>query len=248
MDLSCSTLLYLFLECAAAAKQQTVLATELGLRLVEVEPDERHRHGVAKFDCGTILIALNKSPNRRFRPASSDALVTVVRGGRGDPRVLTDVYGHHFEIVPAVIPSRRECAALKLIVDNIDESVEFYQRKLDLALTQRDKQSACLQIGNISLMLCEGDRSVDGLQLRYDTYLLVFHTPSIIDTRGGLIDRGIAFLGRGVTSTPIGATARFTDPSGHQLCLYEPSPAALALPSGAATRRILAAPQPIHAP
>ena len=210
MDLSSSSVLYLFLECSAVAEQQLVLADELGMRLIEVEPDKRHLHGVAKFDGGTIVIALNKSPSRRFGSASSDALVTVIHGGRGDPRVRTDGHGHHFEINPCASLSPPDCAALKLTVDNIDESVEFYQR-LGLTLTQRTGRYACFRVGDIWLTMSEGDRAVDGQRLRHDTYLLVFHTSSIANCRASLIDRGIDFLGRGVTATPIGATARFTD-------------------------------------
>jgi len=67
---------------------------------------------------------------------------------------------------------------------------------------------------------------------------VVLHAPDIEVAVKELSDKGIAF-DSGIVRSPIGATARFADPSGHVFYLYEPSPEALRLPSGAKLEEIL---------
>jgi catechol 2,3-dioxygenase-like lactoylglutathione lyase family enzyme len=68
---------------------------------------------------------------------------------------------------------------------------------------------------------------------------VVFHAPDIEVTVKDLQEKGIHF-DQGVTRSEIGATARFTDPSGHVFFLYEPSPEAMRPAGGKMLRRILA--------
>jgi predicted enzyme related to lactoylglutathione lyase len=67
---------------------------------------------------------------------------------------------------------------------------------------------------------------------------VVFHTPDIEVEVKELAERGIRSA-EGVVRSPIGATARYSDPSGHVYFLYEPSDEALRAPSGAKLRTIL---------
>jgi predicted enzyme related to lactoylglutathione lyase len=69
----------------------------------------------------------------------------------------------------------------------------------------------------------------------------VFHVAGIDEAVGELSIRGVRFPG-GVKRSAIGAIAEFADPSGHMFYLYEPSAAALRLPSGDKLKEILAAP------
>jgi hypothetical protein len=65
--------------------------------------------------------------------------------------------------------------------------------------------------------------------------------PEIQRVVDGLARNGVTFSG-GVRRLSVGSIARFEDPSGHLLFLYEPSPDALQQPSGEKIREILAAP------
>jgi len=68
---------------------------------------------------------------------------------------------------------------------------------------------------------------------------LVFHAPDIEVAVKELAERGLQSP-EGIVHSSIGATARYTDPSGHVYFLYEPSAEALRSPSGEKLRSILA--------
>jgi hypothetical protein len=54
-----------------------------------------------------------------------------------------------------------------------------------------------------------------------------------------LVERGLAFQGSRIAHSEIGATARFEDPSGHRICIYEPSKECLSWSSGAKVMEIM---------
>ena len=70
---------------------------------------------------------------------------------------------------------------------------------------------------------------------------LVFHATNIQRTFDELSGKGVRF-NYGPAASEIGTKAQFEDPSGHIFYLYEPSAEALAWPSGAKLKQILAAP------
>jgi len=233
--------LYLFLETHDVAEQRGHLEGTVGLPVVETDLDRGHRHGVVKYDAGPVLLALNLAPARRFQPRSSDAMTMVFGSGS----VLhTDRHGHHVLLDDAPAP----LASIRLRVRDVVAAVAFYREMLGLTPAQT-AQGIAMLTPTVPIVLESGVTAADGRAVRHDTYTLVFHTDDVRATRSELSRRGLVFTGRDVAVTPIGSTARFTDVAGHHVCLYEPSPEALAWPSGAVIRRILSgasAPAPSH--
>ncbi len=219
-------LLYVFLEAHDLAAQRRFLESDAGLPVLETDPDPRHRHGVVKYEAGTVILALNLSPASRFVPAADEGLTMVFAGGT-EPR--TDPHGHRYLLGAPGQP----VAELRLRVDDLGASVAFYRDVLGLEC-ERSAATATVRTAGVPLVLEQGPSG------RHDTCLLVFHTGDIRKLRDELAGRGLRYSGRDVGSKKIGWTIRFTDPSGHRLCLYEPSEAALRWDSGRAVRAILA--------
>ncbi|MEV6599846.1 VOC family protein [Actinoplanes sp. NPDC051346] len=67
---------------------------------------------------------------------------------------------------------------------------------------------------------------------------VVFHAPNIEGAVKDLAERGVQ-SSEGIVRSEIGATVRYTDPSGHVYFLYEPSEEALRTPSGEKLRTII---------
>ncbi|MEV6599829.1 VOC family protein [Actinoplanes sp. NPDC051346] len=224
-------LLYVFLEAHDLAAQRAFLEHRLGLDVIETDDDPRHRHGVVKYDAGSVILSLNLSPESRFDPSGSDGLTI---GCAGATTLMTDPHGHHFRVggPPTTV------AELRLRVPDVSASVDFYAKVL--GLRQPDPAVPTVATGSVPIVLDQAALAVDGRHIRHDTYLLVFHTPDIDRSTAELAAAGLTFTGRGVGSKEIGRTIRFTDPSGHRFCLYEPSDASLANSSGATLRKILA--------
>jgi catechol 2,3-dioxygenase-like lactoylglutathione lyase family enzyme len=249
-------LLYVFYETRVLERQRQLLETILGLPVIEVDPRQpRHRHGVVKYDGGTLVISLNLSTARRFRQDSSDALVAVFdidpawgvaeRLGSGDHGLFTDAHGHHYVVRPAATcgqagPVPPRIAELRLRVEDLTASVRFYRDVLGLELLGQTAGIARLATGTIPLVLERGPEAVDGRKSRYDTYLLVFHTADIEATRASLAAKGLTFSSGNVGTREIGATIRFNDPSGHRFCLYKPSAESLTWGSGPRVKEIVA--------
>lgn len=233
MNLRRCPLLYVFLETHALAEQRVFLESLVGLPVIEVEANKSNRHGVVKYDAGTLVLSLNLSPASRFGPDASDGLATVFAGGR---TLHTDQHGHHY-----LLGDRRPSVGeLRLRVDDLATCVGFYRDVLGLHPLDVAADSARFATGNVPIVLERQPLAADGRRIRHDTYLIVFHTADINGMRASLAASGLTFTSRNVGSKEIGYTIRFADPSGHRFCLYEPSEEVLTWSSGPKVREILA--------
>jgi catechol 2,3-dioxygenase-like lactoylglutathione lyase family enzyme len=251
MSLRRSAVLYTFLDVHDLPGERELLESVVGLPVIEIEPHlPHHRHGAVKYDAGDVIVSLNLSSPGKFRDETSDALVTVVlvdwsrgvqqrvRGfgaaeRRADGTLFTDASGHHY-LFRTADPASVEPVVheLWLAVDDIDESVRFYEDALDLELIRRVPGAARFATGSVDLVLEQRERAVDGRALRRQTCLLVFHTADIEETHDALTDRGVGFGNKRPAFSEIGSTSRFDDPSGNRWCLYQPSEECLAWESG----------------
>jgi predicted enzyme related to lactoylglutathione lyase len=258
-----SPLLYVFLETRQLTRQRELLESLIGLPVIEVESHLPHeRHGVVKYDAGNLIISLNLAGSSRFRGDGSDALGTVLTvdpawhideqlrnntglataQGRG---LFTDMHGHHFLLRSAPVdrtghlrwPAVEE---LRLRVADLAVSVPFYRDVLGLDLLVQAENTAHFATGTVRLVLECGQVAADGRHLRRNTYLLVFYSKDIEQTRAALMQRGLVFKTQRVGSGEIGWTIRFEDPSGHRFCLYEPSAESLTWGSGEKVMEIVA--------
>jgi catechol 2,3-dioxygenase-like lactoylglutathione lyase family enzyme len=244
MSLRYCPISYVFLETSDLDIQRDFLESGIGLQVLEVEISTAHRHGVIKYDGGSLILSLNVSPQRRFRESGSDRLTLVLdapSGWDGVTGVTTDAFGHRYQVRQDRSASTHWCvAALRLSAERFDECVWFYREVLGLAQISADDQQAVFDAGAVCLIL-ERNVDVNGGQLRQDTYLIVFHAPKIADIHASLAGRGVAFKGRNITAREFGKTVHFDDPAGNSFCLYEPSPVALTSPSGHKIQQISAA-------
>jgi len=190
---------------------------------------------VVKYDAGPLVVSVNLSPATRFPSSTSDGLTMVF--AHGDTR-RTDTHGHHY-LLDGAPGAAAAMAELRLRVANLGASARFYRDVLGLRPQPDAAGGPAFATGTVPIALRPGGSADDGRRIRYDTYLLVFHTDDIDSTRAELAARGVAFTGRAVGSKEIGRTIRFADPSGHRFCLYEPSEEVLTWPSGSTVRRIL---------
>ena len=247
MSLRDAPLLYVFYDIHGLDAQREILESVLELPVIEIEPHLPHeRHGVVKYDAGGAILSLNLSTPGKFRADESDALVTVLGAdpdhdvearlaGRGrlkrraDGLLFTDPSGHHFLIEPGDRPAVRE---LRLTVDDLDRSVAFYRDVLDLEPLSADGGGARYGAGGVPLVLVEGDRAADGRRLQRRTVLIVFYTADVDTLVAVMRQRGLAFANRRAYFTDIGGSIRFEDPSGHRICLYQPSAECLTWGSG----------------
>jgi len=229
-------LLYVFLEAPDLAAQRAFLEHRLGLPVIETDHDRSHRHGVVKYDAGSLILSLNLSPASRFGASGSDGLTLACAGGTA---LTTDPHGHHFLLGPGRLGDRPPTVAeLRLRVTGPAASIAFYRDVL--GLRQPDPAAPAFATGTVPIVLEPAPLAADGRRIRHDTYLLVFHTPDIDRSTAELAAAGLRFTGRSVGSKDIGRTIRFTDPAGHRFCLYEPSDRALTDDSGPTLRKILA--------
>lgn len=247
MIISDARLLYLFLEVADLDSARHFFEYVIGLPLIEVEPHmPHHRHGVAKYDGGGLVLSLNLSRSNRFEPDMSDALVTTIainvadlerrldRGGFGKfgrHGIFTEQHGHHFEFrrSAAAAPAIEE---LRLTANDLETSVAFYRDMLDMPLLEYSNDAARFAAGGVDLVLHRGTAAPDGRRPQQWAYLPVFYTPDIVATQRGLIARGVFFRHEQPGFSEIGGSSRFEDPSGHTLCLYQPSEECLTWGSG----------------
>jgi catechol 2,3-dioxygenase-like lactoylglutathione lyase family enzyme len=169
--------------------------------------------------------------SRRFRPETPDALTTVFDHGR---EAVTDAWGHRF-----LLGSRPVVTEFRMRVMDLAMAIRFYRDALGLPVLHSTAGTAHLATGSVPLALEEDHRRTEDGRARYDGHLLAFHTPDIRATRTLLAERGVRFTGRQIRRQDIGDTIRFTDPSGHGLCLYQPSEEVLGWPSGVKVKQIL---------
>ncbi|HEV7990880.1 MAG TPA: VOC family protein [Gemmatimonadaceae bacterium] len=248
MSLRHAPLLYVFYETSRIREERQLFESIIGVPVIEVEPHlPHHRHGVFKYDGGGIILSHNMTGPSRFVDDESDGLVmvfgvpasfsfpTLYREGHATERrhgVATDDEGHHYRFVPQESLARTIATELQLIATDLNESIVFYRDVLDLELVERTDVTACFATGSVPLRLIAGTTAIDGRRLRHETYLIVFHTPDIDQTREELVARGLEFKSPRVGFSEIGGTIRFDDPTGNRCCLYVPSEESLTWGSG----------------
>jgi predicted enzyme related to lactoylglutathione lyase len=248
MILSDAQLVYLFLEIVDLDPARHFFEEVIGLPLIEVEPHmPHHRHGVVKYDGGSLILSLNLSKWPRFDPRASDALVTAVAidamdledrlarsgfgvfAGRRD--IFTERHGHHFEFRPKA-SSAPTIEELQLTTNDLETSIAFYRDVLEVPLLHRSPDAARFAAGELDLVLHRGTTAADGRRPYLKSYLPVFYTPDIVATQRELIARGVFFRRSQPGFSEIGGSSRFQDPAGHTLCLYQPSEECLTWGSG----------------
>ena len=249
MTLSHAPLMYVFFETYQLETEREFFECSIGLPVLEIESHlPHHRHGVVKYDAGKLILSLNWTSSENFSDETSDGLTTVFDRNPGvgtacpypgtisidDAGVVTDLHGHHFYFSRSAQgkSGSPEVKELRLSVQNLQASVAFYRETLGLEMIDQRGRSARFAAGGVDLSLEERSTGPDGRRMRHDTYLLVFYTPQIEEVRASLMRRGLVFKGSHVAHSEIGATARFEDPSGHRICIYEPSQACLSWGSG----------------
>jgi len=251
MSLRRSPLLYVFYDIAGLERQRELLESAIGLPVIEVEAHLPHeRHGVVKYNGGTLIPSINLSTPSKFHDDASDALVAVldVPAGFDDSavrdhcrvtaasygEVFTDPWGHHYAFRRAGdgAPLTPVVSELRLAVDDIADSVAFYRDRLDLDVLSEGRNEAWIATASTTIVLERRGTAVDGRALDRRTVLIVLYASPIGAMREALIDRGVEFSTRRVAYSKIGGTTRFEDPSGHRFCLYEPSDESLTWGSG----------------
>lgn len=256
MTLSHAPLMYVFFETYQLETEREFFECSIGLPVLEIESHlPHHRHGVVKYDAGKIILSLNWTSSDNFSDETSDGMTTVFDRNPGvdtpgpypgaisidDAGLVTDLHGHHFYFSRSCHgePGPPSVQELRLCVHNLATSVSFYRDILGLELIDQRSGSVRFAAGGIDLSLYERSMGPDGRRMRYDTYLLVFYTPQIDEVRSSLMERGLVFKGSHIAHSEIGATARFEDPSGHRICIYEPSQACLSWGSGRKVTEIM---------
>ncbi len=256
MTLSHAPLMYIFFETYQLETEREFFENSIGLPVLEIESHlPHHRHGVVKYDAGKLILSLNWTSSDNFSDETSDGLTTVFDRNPGvdtpspypgaisidDDGLVTDLHGHHFYFARSVQEKSSPPAVkeLRLSVHNLKTSVAFYRDILGLELIDRRDGRTRFAAGGVDLSLEERSAAPDGRRMRHDTYLLVFYTPQIDEVRASLMERGLVFKGSHVAHSEIGATARFEDPSGHRICIYEPSQACLSWGSGPKVMEIM---------
>ena len=257
MSLRNAPLLYIFYETASLSHQRRLWERIVGLPVIENQFHPPHEyHGLVKYDAGQIILSLNLSKERRFQRDASDGLITVLSvpseeavldrlrhlgyaPTRKPGSLFTDVYGHHYIFCDGPANAGRATGRtwpavqeLRLTVHDFTASLAFYGDILGLELLDRTEHAARFATGTVDLLLQSSPTAPDGRPVRYHPYLLVFYTGNIFETRETLARRGLIFKGPRVGLTDIGYTTRFTDPSGHIYCLYQPSEESLTWGSG----------------
>ena len=229
--------MFVFLDISSLPRQRKLYENVLGLRVIENQfhPPHEH-HGLVKYDAGGTILSINLFAERKFRHMS-DGLTLVCRTrAEGLPERLaafgtmtgpdfTDVDGHHYVLrpTPPADPNlTTDILELRLAVDDLATSVPFYREVLGLRPASAAPNTVRLATGSVGIVLEQRRSAVDGRPIRHNASLIVFYTADVLAAERALTQRGLSF--RSSTGfSDIGATARFTDPSGHIFCLYQPS-------------------------
>jgi catechol 2,3-dioxygenase-like lactoylglutathione lyase family enzyme len=262
MSLWNSNIMFLFFEVTDIPRARSFMEDVLGLELIENRFHPPHeRHGVAKYDAGNSILALNLAV-KTFERHAPEEIVTVFGA---DPRREAQIYGrlysaglspppkaggvfidhdsHRFAVrstsrptLDGEVPRVTGIEELRFAVHDLGESIAFYHEVLGLPLLQEHGESATLAAANLRIVL---DRRQNGLPARRDGLLTVFHAPQIEETYDTLAQRGLDFRNLTVRYSEIGGAVRFLDPTGYAFCLYEPSEESLSWESGAKVRQLM---------
>jgi len=265
MSLRSSKILYVFLEVTDISRQRTFCEDIMGLKVIENQFHPPHeRHGIVKYDAGDTILSLNLAGPRRLDPHTSDGIVTVFsttkkrqaeictalsRYGYKPPEqpegIFSDGDDHEYWLRPhspvtditsmRIEPIMQE---LCLKVEGLQRSLAFYADVLGLPLIEQNWETATFATGNLRLVLQDGSSFGHQTPTRHNGYLTVFHTRELHKACEELMKRGLQLRSR-VRFTNIGGTVRFTDPTGHLFCLYEPSPDCLNWDSGSKVQEIM---------
>jgi predicted enzyme related to lactoylglutathione lyase len=235
-------LMFVFLDVPSLPRQRRLLEDVLQLRLIEDQfhPPHEH-HGLAKYDAGGTILAINLFAERKFSGRGSDAVTLVCRTtsdelpqrlsdhGRVDGRSFTDTGGHHYlfrDAAPDDPELVTDIVEMQLNVTDLAVSVPFYRDVLGLRMVDASPDGCCFRTGSLDLVLRHRPATPGAEQPRYSALLMVFYTADVVSAARRLTEGGLVFRTRPGFSD-IGGTARFSDPSGHVFCLYQPSPESL---------------------
>lgn len=236
-SLADAPLMFVFLDISSLPRHRKLYEDVLGLRVIENQfhPPHEH-HGLVKYDAGGTILSINLFAERKFRHMS-DGLTLVCRttaeglperleafGTATDPD-FTDVNGHHYALLqaPPTDPAlTTEILSLRLAIDDLGTSVPFYRKVLGLRPVSAAANTCRFATGSVNIVLEQRRSAVDGRPIRHNACLMVFYTADVLAGERALIERGLSFRSS-TRFSDIGGTARFTDPSGHIFCLYQPS-------------------------
>lgn len=262
MSLWDSNVMFLFYEVTDIPRSRAFVENALGLELIENRFHPPHeRHGVAKYDAGNVILALNLAVKTFVREAS-DGIVTVFgtdprheariyarlfSEGLSSPLVAGDVFPDHDRHEFAVRSVRRPAddgesrralhiEEIRYTVEDVGESVAFYHEVLGLPVLHREDDRAQLAAANLRLLL---HRRTLSPPVRHDGLLTVFYAAEIEAVYASLEQRGMDFRNKKVRYSDIGGSVRFLDPDGHSFCLYEPSEECLSWESGPKVQELM---------
>jgi catechol 2,3-dioxygenase-like lactoylglutathione lyase family enzyme len=127
--------------------------------------------------------------------------------------------------------------SLIMYVHGLDESADYYHRRLGLPVIESHPGRVRLDGGLLEIWLePAGEHGVTLFGRRDDSSDVVFLTEDLEATRAALESRGVRFERR--RSYEVGLVTDFYDPNGHRLMLYQPSDQALTWPSAPKVREV----------
>jgi predicted enzyme related to lactoylglutathione lyase len=247
---------YIFLYVAELSGARRFYEDVLGLPVAETDSFS------AKYDCGSVMLALNvvtplaadpeamivfsvpdlNATRQQLEshgvPAASRAAATGL-GSDSQEVSFADPDGHQLRIVQADVVQAGAAAGylvteVRLSAPDLNAVRTHYGEVLALAeIGTSAGQELQYDAGRFRLCIRAG--SAPGPGRPAASY--VFHTDDCSREQSALIRRGLEVTAP--QSGDIGVTARFLDPAGHDFYLYQPSSEALAWPSGPVYRRII---------
>ena len=228
--------MFIFYETSDIPRQRHLFENEFGLPVIEHQfHPPHHRHGLVKYDAGSLILALNQASTSAGSSPRSDAfglhLALPAQLSLAD-QLVTTPDGHHFYISRHTAYTLPTVTELALDVTDLSQELYFYRTVLGLSLEETSDDTIVVSATSGRLRLRCADITADGLPPQHDTYLLVFYAHPIEEAFDALTARGVIFSSQRVTHSQIGGTARFRDPAGHTFCLYDPSLESLKWGSG----------------
>jgi predicted enzyme related to lactoylglutathione lyase len=236
MSLNSNPVVMIFLDTTSIERARHFFENVIGLSTVENQfHPPHHYHGLFKYDAGNAILALNLGRSVNDRAGLRDGILTILEMPDAKRRLgmaiesglctpvgngaIVDRDGHCFAFIEAM-PSCTVAAIHRIVYfgDPRTPLRAFFQQQLRLEPCQDDSLS--FRAGRIWMSVAADDPDV-GPSMCHDTYLTVFHAPDIRRTAATLLASGVPLMGA-PRFTSIGGTVRFSDPAGHQFCLYQP--------------------------